>query len=210
VGARHDSTRSRATDDNAEDAPDYDRTDAGYHAQVVLDQLDTVNFPHNGFLFVADAYDTSASLGANAAYRSLEVQMIAAATTGHHTLLGLAHGGSALGGTLPPSERAYLGGLFNLSGLPPGEVSGSYGGVASLVYLYRVGRLPNFGEGIYAGISLEAGNAWDTADAVDLGDLRHSFAVVLGADTLLGPVYLAHGRTTGGKDSFYLYVGRLF
>ena len=210
VGARHDSTRARATDDNAGAAPDYDRTDAGYHAGAILDQLDTVNFPHHGVLIVADVYEASESLGADDAYRSLELQVVAAATAGRHTLLGLAHGGSALGGTLPPSERAYLGGLFNLSGLPPGEVSGSYGGVVSLVYLYRIGRLPNFGGGIYAGLSLEAGNAWENSAAVDLGDLRHSFAIMVGADTLLGPVYLAHGRTTGGKDSFYLYVGRLF
>ena len=210
VGARHDSTRARATDDSAGDAPNYDRTDAGYRANVVVDQLDAVNFPHRGVLVVADLYEASGSLGADDDYHSLDLQLVAAATAGRHTLLGLLHGGSALGGIRPPAKQVYLGGLFNLSGLPPGELAGSYGGVAALVYLYRIGRLPIFGEGIYAGVSLEAGNAWETAAAVDAGDLRHSFALVVGADTLLGPIYLAHGRTTGGKDSFYVYVGRLF
>jgi NTE family protein len=210
VGARHDSLRARATDDRSDDAPEFNRNDAGWHAGAVIDQLDTVNFPHRGVLAVADLYEADTSLGADEEYRSLDLQLVAAATWRKHTLLGLLHGGSGLGGARPAGEQVYLGGLFNLSGLPPGEVFGSYGGVASLVYLYRVGRLPNFGEGIYAGLSLEAGNAWESASAVDLGDLRHSVALVLGADTLLGPVYLAHGRTTGGKDSFYLYVGRLF
>jgi NTE family protein len=210
VGARHDSMRARATDDRSGDAPGFDRNDAGWHAGAVIDQLDTVNFPHRGVLAFADLYEADASLGADDEYRSLDLQLVTAATWRKHTLLGLLHGGSGLGGVRPAPEQVYLGGLFNLSGLPPGEVFGSYGGVASLVYLYRIGRLPNFGEGIYAGVSLEAGNAWATAGEVDLGDLRHSVALVLGADTLLGPVYLAHGRTTGGKDSFYLYVGRLF
>ena len=210
VGARHDSTRARATDDSADTAPDYDRVDAGYHAGLTFDQLDTVNFPHHGVLAFVDVYEADASLGADEAYRSLDFQVVAAATRQRHTLVAIGHGGSALGGARPPSEQVYLGGLFNLSGLPAGEVSGSYGGVLSLVYLYRIGRLPNFGEGIYAGVSLEAGNAWESAAAVDLGDLRHSFALVVGADTVLGPVYLGHGRTTGGKDSLYLYVGRLF
>jgi len=210
AGARHDSLRARATDDSADSAPEYDRTDAGYHAGLTFDQLDAVNFPHHGVLAFVDVYEADASLGADEEYRSLDLQVVAAATSGRHTLVALAHGGSALGGTRPPSEQVYLGGLFNLSGLPAGEVSGSYGGVLSLVYLYRVGRLPNFGEGIYAGLSLEAGNAWATAGEVELDDLRHSLALVVGADTVLGPVYLGHGRTRGGKDSFYLYVGRLF
>ncbi len=210
LGARHDSTRGRATGNSGGSAPHDDRTNAGFRANLILDQLDTVNFPHRGILVGAELYEARASLGADDEYRSLDLQVVTAATVGHHTLVGLVHGGSALGGTRPPQERVFLGGLFNLSGLPPGELAGSYGGVASLVYLYRVGRLPNFGEGIYAGISMEAGNAWESAAAVDLGDLRHSFALVVGADTLLGPIYLAHGRTTGGKDSFYLYVGRLF
>jgi hypothetical protein len=70
--------------------------------------------------------------------------------------IGIAHGASALGGTLPQSERLYLGGLFNLS------------------------------------------------------DLRHSFALIFGADTLLGPVCLAHGWTSSSKDSTHLLVGRTF
>lgn len=89
-------------------------------------------------------------------------------------------------------------------------MSGSYGGVGALLYLYRLGRLPKFGEGIYAGLSLEAGNAWERSADARLGDLRRAYAVLFGADTLLGPLYVGHGRTTGGNDSFYLYLGRTF
>ena len=87
---------------------------------------------------------------------------------------------------------------------------GCYGGSAALLYLFRLGRLPKWGDGIYAGVSLETGNAWRTADEVQTSDLRQAYALVFGADTLLGPVYLAHGHSDDGSDSFYLYLGRTF
>ena len=118
--------------------------------------------------------------------------------------------GSALGGTLPPGERLSLGGLFRLSGLPAGDVTGSYGGVAALLYTFRLGQLPAFSGGLYLGASLEAGNLWETQRQVNFSDLHHSYSVFLGADTALGPVYLAHGQSDMGKDSFYLFLGRTF
>ncbi len=60
----------------------------------------------------------------------------------------------------------------------------------------------------YAGISLEAGNAWETRAAVDLADLRYSAALVLGLRTPLGPVYLGWGTRGEGAGYGYLEVGR--
>ncbi len=209
AGVRRDAATGRANRD-AGRLPRYDSTDAGVRFAVTVDQLDSVNFPRHGVLGAAEVYQARSQLGADVEYERLDLQLVAAASVGRHTLLGIAHGTSALGGTLPPSERLYLGGLFNLSGLPVGEVSGSYGGIVTLAYLYRLGRLPVFGEGFYAAVSAEAGNAWPSAGEVSLSDLRHSFALICGADTLLGPIYVAHGWTSGGKDSFYLLVGRTF
>ncbi len=210
LGYRHYETRDWAFGERPAEVPRFERDDTGIGATLVFDQLDRVNFPRRGLLAVADYHEARTDLGADQDTRRLDLQTVAAATTGRHTLIGLAHGRSALGGELPPSEWIGLGGLFNLSGLPPGEVVGAYGGSAALLYLFRLGRLPRFGEGIYVGASLETGNAWRSAAEVDLGDLRRSFAIVFGADTLLGPVYLAHGHASGGSDSFYLYVGRTF
>jgi len=209
AGVRRYDTVGRATHGSSR-YPDFDRTDAGFNGSLVIDQIDRVNFPTSGVLLVAEAYEARRGLGADDDYRRAGVQFVGAATVRRHTLIGLFHATSALGGILPESERVYLGGLFNLSGLPPGEVSGSYGGAAGLIYLFRLGKLPTFGDGFYAGVSLETGNAWAERADVDLSDLRRSFTVTFGADTLLGPVYLAHGWTSGGKDSFYLYLGRTF
>jgi len=210
AGLRWDDTDGRPFGERPPGSPDVDRADAGGRALLILDQLDRVNFPRHGFLLSTEIYEAVPSLGADEEYRRLDVQSVAATSRGRHTLAGLLHGSSALGGELPPAERIGLGGLFNLSGYPQGRVSGSYGGVASLLYLYRLGRLPKFGDGIYAGLSLEGGNVWETAAEVDAGDLRSSWSVLFGVDTLLGPLYLGHGRSEGGFDSFYFYLGRTF
>ena len=210
AGALRDHVLGRPSEGHIHGAPHYDRTDAGFHWRLIFDQLDGVNFPRRGALAVAELYNTSPALGADEDYRRADFQTLAAATRGRNTVIGLLHGTSALGGELPAAGRLQLGGLFNLSGLPPGELSGSYGGVASLLYLYRLGRMSHFADGVYVGVSLEAGNAWERASDADLGSLRKSYALAFGIDTLIGPVYAAYGRTSGGKDSFYLYVGRSF
>lgn len=210
LGVRRDATRGRATADERSELPHFDRDDGGWRLGLALDQLDNVNFPRTGFLAFSELFEARQGLGADIPYRRVDLNALVAASRGRHTLIGFAHGTSALGGMLPPSERLALGGLFNLTGLPAGEVSGSYGGVAGLIYLYRIGQLPLFGKGVYAGLSFETGNAWDTAHEVSLGDLRRSGAALFGADTMLGPLYFGWGTTSGGKDSFYLMLGRTF
>jgi len=210
TGYRLFRTESRAFGDRPADTPDFDRDASGIGADLVVDQLDRVNFPRRGALFVAGYHEAREELGADESFRLLAVEVVAAATRGRHTLLALGFARSGLGGEVPPTEWIGLGGLFRLSGLPHGEVVGGYGGVGALAYLLRIGKLPKFGDGIYLGLSFETGNAWATAAEVDLGDLRQSFAAILGVDTVLGPVYLAHGHTDGGSDSFYLYLGRTF
>lgn len=210
AGVRRDETDAVPTSDHGDEAPRVQHIDSGLVLDATLDQMDNLSFPKRGVLVFAEVYDARASLGSDDVYRRLDVRAYGAVTVGRSTLLGLAKYTSALGGTLPIAQEARLGGLFNLSGLPPGELAGSYGGMAGLVYMYRVGRLPSFGEGIYAGCSLEAGNLWPSSRDAKFSDLRHSFSLVVGADTALGPVYLAQGFTSGGKDSYYLLVGRTF
>ena len=210
LGYHYYATQSWAFGNRPRDLPDLDRNDTGLGGSLIFDQLDRINFPRRGLLFTASYHAARKTLGADQDYRRLDLQTVAAASRGRHSLVALAHGQSALGGELPASEWIGVGGLFSLSGLPPGEVVGSYGGSAALLYLFRLGRLPKWGDGIYAGVSLETGNAWRTADEIEMSDLRQAYALVFGADTLLGPVYLAHGHSDDGSDSFYLYLGRTF
>ncbi len=210
AGIRRSDTNAVPTSSHGGGAPTFSHTDAGLVLSATIDQIDSVNFPKRGVLAFLELYDARPSLGSDDAYRRLDTSVYAAATRGRHSVIGFLKATSALGGTLPLGQGRVLGGLFNLSGLPPDELIGSYGGVGGILYLFRIGQLPALGEGFYAGLSLETGNVWPTRDAIDLGDLRRSASITVGADTVLGPAYLAYGRTTGGKDSYYLYVGRTF
>jgi NTE family protein len=102
-----------------------------------------------------------------------------------------------------------LGGLFNLSGTPFGAVSGSRGlliraqGYRNVSDAFGDIRMP-----VYAGFSLEAGNAVARDASLGWSDLRRAMALYVGADSLFGPVYLAVGRTIGGASGFYLLWGR--
>lgn len=210
LGLVRSSVNGEATSKSDAPAPDVKRLDTGWSLRCVLDQLDNTSFPRRGFLLTTSLYDARSSLGADVDYRKLTVEGYAVKAIRRHSLALRLRGVSALGGHLPPGELDSLGGLFSLSGLPVGEITGSYGGVVDLLYSFRVAQPSMFFEGLYLGLSLEAGNLWETPAAVSLDDLHESFAVFLGADTPIGPVYLAHGVSDTGKDSLYLYLGRTF
>ena len=61
------------------------------------------------------------------------------------------------------------------------------------------------GTGVYAGLSLETGNAW--ISGLTFSSLRLAGSAFLAADTSLGPLYVAFGLADGGYHSFYLALG---
>lgn len=81
--------------------------------------------------------------------------------------------------------------------------------VAGLAY-YRLGELlPRaIGRNIYAGFSLEAGNAWQSKSDIRYGQVKKAGSIFLGLDSIIGPMYFAWGHTFGGSSAFYLFLGR--
>ena len=61
---------------------------------------------------------------------------------------------------------------------------------------------------LYVGASLEAGNAWQNSSDVSFKNSLLAGSVFVGADTFIGPVYLAGGLAEGGHSALYLFVGR--
>lgn len=90
-----------------------------------------------------------------------------------------------------------------------GAVSGSHTLGLSLLAYCRLGELPRaVGRSWYAGVSAEAGNAWQRRSDVSLRDLRKAGSVFLGLDTIIGAMYPGYGHTAGGESAFYLFLGR--
>ena len=190
------------------DDPSLDAEFGGFTFSAILDQFDNMNFPQEGYFGVASYFGARESLGSDSEYEQFVGFLGAAATRGRHTLLSLTNLYSALGSDAP--ESAELGGLFRLSGLPPGSVRGRYGGSASLLYLFRWMDLPTgLGGGLYTGFSAEAGNLWSDEEDASWSDLRPAGSVFVGADTLFGPLYLARGISEDDR-TVYFFLGRSF
>ena len=99
-----------------------------------------------------------------------------------------------------------LGGFGNFSGFGVNELVGQHVGHVSAIYYRRIGDLALLP--VYAGASLELGNAWDEKSDISLGNTITAGSLFVGMDTVIGPVSLAYGRAEDGIDSVYLVLGR--
>jgi NTE family protein len=177
------------------------------------DRLDSGYFPKQGQAFRASWLADRSSLGASGDADIVRASWQVARSRGRYSLVWSMDGGSALDdAVVSPQELFTLGGLFDLSGLPPDSLFGTQYGIARAI-LYR--RISRGGTGFfefpaYLGFSVEAGNVWATRDDVDFGDLETGGSLFLGAESPFGPVYLAAGLASGGERAFYLYLGKTF
>jgi NTE family protein len=102
--------------------------------------------------------------------------------------------------------------LFSLSGYRKEELAGEGFMTAQLIYRRQLLGGPEqiFGVPLFAGGSLELGDAWAAGRDFEASDLRFGGSVYVAAKTAFGPVYLAFGRSEGGRQSAYLIIGRAF
>jgi NTE family protein len=182
---------------STKDSADYVWTGYNY------DTLDDANFPRRGasWSLAASRYWFDDHTAASA----YVAEVLVPVTFGRLTLMGL----GSFGRSTDERTGYGLGGLFNLSGTPAGAVAGSQVLAAAGLAYWRMGDLPRgLGRGWYAGVSLEAGNAWPTKTNVQFDDLRKAGSLFVGLDSILGPFYAGWGRTFGGESAFYLFLGR--
>ena len=180
--------------------------DTGNYARLALtfDSLDDANFPRHGYGVNAFAGATRYSTASDTV-QSYGVNALVPVTFGRLTLLGIA----AAAGSREDKGGYSLGGFLNLSGTPVGAVSGSQVAALAAVAYYRMGDVPRaLGRAWYAGMSLEAGNAWARRADVRFGDVRKAASLFLGLDSSIGPLYLGWGHTFGGDSALYLFLGR--
>ena len=105
-----------------------------------------------------------------------------------------------------------LGGFLRLSGLHAKELSGPTAVLARGVYLWPFSprALERKFFTWYGGVSFETGNVFDDVDQIQWRALLPSGALFLAVDTLIGPMYLGYGLTSGGSQSAFLAFGRQF
>jgi NTE family protein len=184
----------------------------GFFTRFSYDKLDSIYFPRRGQQFELEWRGERSAFGADTDFDTVSMTWLIARSIDRNTLIFWTDMGTAIDDVSTPDSLFRLGGFFNLSGLAPGYLSGPHYGIARLIYYRKVGR---GGSGVldlpaYAGISLEAGNTWQTRDEISTGDLRKDMSLFFGVDTPLGPVYLATGFDENGDKAAYLFLGRTF
>jgi NTE family protein len=203
----------RVGDPDDPDLPPRTRFDRGeFMTRFSVDLLDDAYFPRHGELFTLQWNAPREGLGADANADRVSFDWTHARSRGRNTLVLAAAGGAHVSGPTDQVQDFYtLGGLFDLSGLSPDEISGPHFGIARAILYRRVGSGQEglFDVPTYLGFSVELGNVWLRRDDASVESALLNGSAFLGFDTFLGPVYVAAGFGEGGDRSFYLLLGRI-
>ncbi|HEX9474387.1 MAG TPA: patatin-like phospholipase family protein [Steroidobacteraceae bacterium] len=196
---------------------DFNTAETSYHVRASFlsfnyDRLDSSNFPRSGQALSLGTRFEQQVRGAPVS-DLLTLDWRGAWSRGKNTGLLWVSGGSTIGGS-DTNVRSFfpLGGFLSLSGLPAQSLAGPHYAIARALYFRSVG---SGGEGVlnvpaYAGLSVELGNVWATRSDLSFSSARRDAALFFGADTYIGPVYLAAGYDESGVTAFYLFLGRSF
>lgn len=181
---------------------------AGVSGRLSYDSVDKRIFATDGTVMHLNAYSSQPSLGADLPYRTVSFDAITSTSRkGNVWQFGL-RGGSDLGSNAPFYDQFKAGGLFNFSGYRTAQLVGKAYGLAVMQYRSRVGFLnETLGSAAYAGGSLEIGNVFKRLDGTPTKGALAGGSLFLALDSRIGPVYLAYGRSEGGRSMFYLYLG---
>jgi len=190
--------------------PEYDLRQGGWMGRLVLDQLDNVAFPREGFLLDGSFFLTDPAWGADDDYSKAEMKFLKPFNIDRHTATVGLFWGASPEARIPIYDLYKLGGFQRFSGYGLDQLVGSAYTMGRLVYTYRFTDLPQaLGRGVYLGGSLEAGEVKNRFDPTTAGGTLFAGSLFFAADTILGPFYAAYGHAKDGTASFYIMLGIL-
>jgi len=177
---------------------------------VKIDQLDDPVFPRHGFYV-----DTRAEVGLGSEEDSYDIAQARGLWAASHGIFSLNAafevGGPTGGKRDAPAYVFSLGGFQRLSAYAQDQFSGAYilyGRLTGLAQLAKGGSGPL--RGLFAGLSLEAGNVWNTSKEFAHGPWLSSTSVFVGTTTAIGPVYFGVAVAPRGVHNVYFQLGNRF
>jgi len=185
----------------------------GIKASASYDSLDNVYYPQRGLTASVGWIGLRDSMGASTDLDVVEGSFGKPMSWGANTLVASLKIQTQLKEVTGVENLLSTGGLFNLSGFRRDELSGRHTAVGRLIYYRRIRSNPIRGlldASLYVGGSVELGNAWQNSSEVKLSNSLFAGSLFLGADTFVGPIYLAAGLAEGGHSAMYLFIGRPF
>lgn len=191
--------------------PSLPKTDfdaGGLFAQLRFDTLDDAHFPERGIRAELRWQRSQAGLGADNEFDTFAGDFLSTWTRGRNSMqVGLGYA-TTRNGTSALQDLFALGGFQRLSGLERDAISGPHAALAKLVYRRRVGESAGiFDVPIYLGVTVEAGNVWQSRADIGFDSALVNGSIFAGFDTYFGPLFLATGIAEGGDRSFYLLLG---
>lgn len=196
----------------AADLPEASEHEAGWALRLGVDRLDRVPmFAREGGQLALSVESIREEMGSPSSYEKAWGRVLQCFSAGDHTLQVSGTGGTSFNGDLPGYSDYLVGGEDSFVGLSDGELRLEDFGIGSLVYRYRLARLPpTFGQAIYAILRFDAGKVWRDEETGGGSDWIQSAGAGLGLDTKMGPIYLGYGRTDDGDDRGYFSLGAFF
>lgn len=193
----------------------FDVFQRGAHVNLTWDKLEDYSFPDSGWRvqlsgtrtqdrYLGQQYDTS--------QYNIDIDL-ALPIHERSTLHGVVRYHSVINDNQEsPLGRESLGGFLSLSGNAKNFIAGTHTRFAKLIYRYKLAsnNLKVFKLPVYLGVSLEAGNAWQSKSEIDYSDLIHSASTFLGWQSPIGPLYFGYGISDTGQESLYLSLGVSF
>jgi NTE family protein len=187
--------------------PDVRQRSAAWRGSLVIDRLDSLDFPRHGYLLTADARLARPMLGGVQTYDRVSVE--AQQAFGSERLSGLlaVRVQNVTGDNVPLADVFSLGGFQNLSGYARDQILAEHITFVRAVFRERLAGFAPLLPAVYGGFSLEGA---DVARRVDLSAPGRLYggSLFVSADSALGPLYLGAGFATSGFASLYLYLGR--
>ena len=175
----------------------------------LVDQLDSVNFPRSGYSASFNIFAARAALGSDATFTRGEASASYVTSFGDNTFSAAFKAGGirSESNPLPASAMFQWGGLLQQSGFPTGALLGQELEFGRLVYYRRLAQFSLL-DGVYGGLSLEAGRMGRPLIPGNNTGTLYSAGLFLGVDTPVGPLYLGYGHANKGYGNFYLFLGR--
>src|SRR5437867_2447613 len=204
--------RVRATvDAGALDLPQGIIKVGGLTSSLTIVRTDSPTIPHSGGDVLVQYYGSRRGFGGTEDYSKLSANGNQIFSIGRQSFLVGGAAGTNLNTTLPLYDDFQLGGLLALGGFGVGQLHGQRFALFRTGAYYRLLDLSaDIDTGLYSGIFAEAGNAWAAGEHATVHNLHRSITVIVGADTILGPILLGYARAETGEDRFYFTIGKTF
>jgi NTE family protein len=179
-----------------------------FYTSVFHDSLDNLSFPNTGFFGGLGFKASQEKLGADEDYEQIQLMLSGAGTYKRYTVFTRAILETTINEDAPFNALFRRGGFLELSGSLNRELAGQNFGLLEVAFYKRLGNITFLP--IYTGFSVETGNVWHRLSDVSVDNTIFAGSIFIGADTFLGPLYLAFGFNDDGQQALYFNIGQTF